>query len=164
MPPASQEPLPSLETMDVDARPEEISMPKLEELIKPSAPPPALPAVGHMILPAVGPAILTAVGPTILPAVGPAILTAVGPTTLPAVGPTTLPAVATLGETSIGVNSIEQTLLKELEEMGFMETQLNREILRANDYDLEKALNEICGSSEWDPILEELQEMVGKAF
>ncbi|XP_078433560.1 ubiquitin-associated (UBA)/TS-N domain-containing protein / octicosapeptide/Phox/Bemp1 (PB1) domain-containing protein isoform X2 [Wolffia australiana] len=74
------------------------------------------------------------------------------------------PAVApgwasSLGETSTGVNSMEQTLLKELEEMGFEQSETNREILRACNYDMDKCLNELCGVSEWDPILEELQEM-----
>ncbi|KAK4493560.1 hypothetical protein RD792_017797 [Penstemon davidsonii] len=53
----------------------------------------------------------------------------------------------------------EEILLKELEEMGFKQVDLNKEILRINEYDLEKAVDDLCGVSEWDPILEELQEM-----
>lgn len=57
-------------------------------------------------------------------------------------------------------NDIEQSLLKELEEMGFKHVDLNKEILRLNGYNLEQSLEDLCGISEWDPILEELQEMV----
>ncbi|CAN8325800.1 unnamed protein product [Cochlearia groenlandica] len=56
-------------------------------------------------------------------------------------------------------NDIERTLLKELEEMGFKEIDLNKEILRNNEYNLEQSVDALCGVSEWDPILEELQEM-----
>ncbi|XWS60063.1 hypothetical protein CRYUN_Cryun07bG0001900 [Craigia yunnanensis] len=56
-------------------------------------------------------------------------------------------------------NAIEQTLLKELEDMGFKQVDLNKEILRKNEYDLEKSVEDLCGVAEWDPILEELQEM-----
>lgn len=28
-----------------------------------------------------------------------------------------------------------------------------------NEYDLEQSVDDLCGVSEWDPILEELQEM-----
>ncbi|KAK7389127.1 hypothetical protein VNO78_23959 [Psophocarpus tetragonolobus] len=65
---------------------------------------------------------------------------------------------------TVGINSVEESLLKELEEMGFKQVDLNKEILRMNEYDLEQSLNDlcsvdVCGVSEWDPILEELQEM-----
>ncbi|KAE8695006.1 Kinase superfamily protein [Hibiscus syriacus] len=56
-------------------------------------------------------------------------------------------------------NTVEQTLLKELEDMGFKQADLNKDILRRNEYDLEKSVDDLCGVSEWDPILEELQEM-----
>lgn len=59
-----------------------------------------------------------------------------------------------------GNDSVEETLLKELEEMGFKEVDLNKEILRMNEYNLEQSVDDLCGVSEWDPILEELQEMV----
>ncbi|KAL7191889.1 hypothetical protein ACSBR2_023880 [Camellia fascicularis] len=54
---------------------------------------------------------------------------------------------------------VEQTLLRELEEMGFKQIDLNKEILRMNEYDLEQSVDDLCGVAEWDPILEELQEM-----
>ncbi|CAN8274024.1 unnamed protein product [Cochlearia groenlandica] len=56
-------------------------------------------------------------------------------------------------------NDVEVTMLKGLEALGFFETDLNKEILRENEYDLEKSLDELCGVGDWDPILEELQEM-----
>ncbi|KAK8703050.1 hypothetical protein V6N13_021380 [Hibiscus sabdariffa] len=55
--------------------------------------------------------------------------------------------------------AVEQTLLKELEDMGFKQVNLNKEILRMNEYNLEKSIDDLCGASEWDPMLEELQEM-----
>ncbi|XP_010534154.1 PREDICTED: protein NBR1 homolog [Tarenaya hassleriana] len=58
-----------------------------------------------------------------------------------------------------GKNDVEQALLKELEEMGFKEIDLNKEILRKNEYNLEQSVDALCGVSDWDPILEELQEM-----
>ncbi|KAJ6977548.1 protein NBR1 homolog [Populus alba] len=63
---------------------------------------------------------------------------------------------------SEGVNmesGVEKTLLKDLEEMGFKQVDLNKEILRRNEYDLEQSVDDLCGFAEWDPILEELQEM-----
>ncbi|KAJ6672352.1 OVARIAN CARCINOMA ANTIGEN CA125-RELATED [Salix viminalis] len=56
-------------------------------------------------------------------------------------------------------NDVEKTLLKELEEMGFKQVDLNKEILRRNEYDLEQSVDDLCGVAEWDPILEELEEM-----
>ncbi|KAM3374607.1 protein JOKA2 isoform X1 [Capsicum galapagoense] len=56
-------------------------------------------------------------------------------------------------------NDIETSLLKELEEMGFKQVNLNKEVLRMNEYDLEQAVGDLCGVSAWDPILEELEEM-----
>lgn len=54
---------------------------------------------------------------------------------------------------------VEETLLKELEEMGFKQIDLNKEVLRVNEYDLERSVDDLCGVSEWDPMLEELKEM-----
>ncbi|CAH8392694.1 unnamed protein product [Eruca vesicaria subsp. sativa] len=56
-------------------------------------------------------------------------------------------------------NNVMITMLKELEEMGFKETDLNKEILRENEYNLEQSVEALCEVGEWDPILEELQEM-----
>lgn len=57
-------------------------------------------------------------------------------------------------------NAVEDTLLKELEEMGFKQVNLNKEILRMNEYNLEQSVDDLCEVADWDPILEELQEMV----
>lgn len=64
------------------------------------------------------------------------------------------PPIVTIGDT------VEQTLLRELEEMGFKQTDLNKEVLRKNEYDMEQTVDDLCGFAEWDPILGELQEMV----
>ncbi|KAA8542243.1 hypothetical protein F0562_023621 [Nyssa sinensis] len=56
-------------------------------------------------------------------------------------------------------NDMEETLLRELEEMGFKQIDLNKEILRMNEYNLEQSVDDLCGVAGWDPILEELQEM-----
>ncbi|KAF5758608.1 putative Next to BRCA1 gene 1 protein [Helianthus annuus] len=53
----------------------------------------------------------------------------------------------------------EQALVKELEAMGFKNLDLNKEILRTNNYDLDKSIDDLCGILEWDPILDELREM-----
>ncbi|XP_059644647.1 protein JOKA2 isoform X2 [Cornus florida] len=58
-----------------------------------------------------------------------------------------------------GSDDVEQTLLRELAEMGFRQVDLNKEILRMNEYDLEQSVDVLCGVSEWDPMLEELTEM-----
>uniref|UniRef100_A0A7N0TJH4 ZZ-type domain-containing protein n=1 Tax=Kalanchoe fedtschenkoi TaxID=63787 RepID=A0A7N0TJH4_KALFE len=53
----------------------------------------------------------------------------------------------------------EESLLMELCEMGFNQVDLNREILKMNNYDMEQALVDLCEISEWDPIFDELEEM-----
>ncbi|RRT70762.1 hypothetical protein B296_00027899 [Ensete ventricosum] len=58
-------------------------------------------------------------------------------------------------------NTVEETLLEELESMGFKQIDLNKEILRLNRYDLEESINDLCGYAEWEPLLEELHDMVG---
>ncbi|KAK1294703.1 hypothetical protein QJS10_CPA16g00427 [Acorus calamus] len=44
-----------------------------------------------------------------------------------------------------GIDPMEETLLKELDEMGFKEINLNKEILRLNEYNLEQSLDDLCG-------------------
>lgn len=58
-----------------------------------------------------------------------------------------------------GNDSVEEALLKELEEMGFKQIDLNKEVLRMNEYNLEQSIDELCGVSEWDPLLQELHNM-----
>ncbi|KAK4427087.1 protein JOKA2 [Sesamum alatum] len=59
----------------------------------------------------------------------------------------------------LGKKQVEEKLLRELDEMGFKQVDLNKEVLRMNEYDLEQSVDDLCGVAEWDPILEELQEM-----
>lgn len=53
-----------------------------------------------------------------------------------------------------GKDEVEETLLQDLEEMGFKQVDLNKKLLRNNDYDMEGTLNDLC---VWDPVLLELQ-------
>lgn len=55
---------------------------------------------------------------------------------------------------------VEEALLKELEAMGFKQVDLNKEVLRMTDYNLEQSIDELCGVLDWDPLLEELHKMV----
>lgn len=58
-------------------------------------------------------------------------------------------------------NIVEDTLLKELEDMGFKQIDLNKEVLMRNEYDLEKSVDELCDYAEWyPPLLNELEDMV----
>lgn len=57
-------------------------------------------------------------------------------------------------------NVVEETLLKTLEDMGFKHVDLNKEVLKKTGYNLEKSVDELCGVAEWDPMLEELEDMV----
>lgn len=68
----------------------------------------------------------------------------------------------TLESTGADSDVVEQNLLKELAEMGFKQVDLNKEVLRMNSYDLQRSVDDLCGVTDWDPILEELQEMVNE--
>ncbi|KAG9138023.1 hypothetical protein Leryth_001283 [Lithospermum erythrorhizon] len=68
-------------------------------------------------------------------------------------------AILASDEVDAGAQTEEEKLLKELAEMGFKHTALNKEILKINKYDMEQTIEDLCGGSEWDPILEELEEM-----
>ncbi|CAH9108044.1 unnamed protein product [Cuscuta europaea] len=69
------------------------------------------------------------------------------------------PAVVPLINVDKENSEVETTLLKELYDMGFKQTDLNKEVLRMNEYDLQQSIDDLCGVSEWDPVLEELEEM-----
>lgn len=56
-------------------------------------------------------------------------------------------------------NDVEESMLRELEEMGFKQVGVNKEILRMNEFDLEQSVCDLCELDEWDPILQELEEM-----
>jgi next-to-BRCA1 protein 1 len=61
---------------------------------------------------------------------------------------------------AVDIDSLrEEKLLQELEEMGFKQVDLNKEILRQNKYNLEQSVDDLCGVNEWDPLLAELNEM-----
>uniref|UniRef100_A0A5B7C0L9 ZZ-type domain-containing protein n=1 Tax=Davidia involucrata TaxID=16924 RepID=A0A5B7C0L9_DAVIN len=45
-------------------------------------------------------------------------------------------------------NEFEQALIRELEQMGFKQIDLNKEILRMNAYDLEQSIADLCGLVE----------------
>lgn len=59
-----------------------------------------------------------------------------------------------------GEEDVERILLRELEEMGFKQVDVNKDILRKNEYNLEQSVDDLCGVCEWDPILEELQGFI----
>lgn len=59
-----------------------------------------------------------------------------------------------------GNEEVEQKLLRELDEMGFKQVDLNKDVLRMNEYNLQQSVDDLCGVEEWDPILDELKEMV----
>ncbi|KAL2482521.1 ubiquitin-associated/TS-N domain-containing protein [Forsythia ovata] len=48
---------------------------------------------------------------------------------------------------------VEEKLLRELEEMGFKQVDLNKEILRMNEYNLEQTVDHLCRLDDWDSIL-----------
>ncbi|VAH48775.1 unnamed protein product [Triticum turgidum subsp. durum] len=56
-------------------------------------------------------------------------------------------------------NNMEDKLLRELADMGFRQVDLNKEVLRQNEYDLQKSVDDLCGFHEWDPLLAELKEL-----
>eukprot|EP01018_Ginkgo_biloba_P010113 Gb_08608 [translate_table: standard] len=64
-----------------------------------------------------------------------------------------------VGTGASDINEVEQSLLHELEDMGFNQITLNAELLRKNNYDLQKTVDDLCSAAQWDTILEELQEM-----
>ncbi|XP_038894266.1 protein JOKA2 isoform X2 [Benincasa hispida] len=77
--------------------------------------------------------------------------------------PTPSPKVSPASSENVTANNanniVEETLLKTLEDMGFKRVDLNKEVLKRNEYDLELSVDELCGVSEWDPMLDELEEM-----
>jgi next-to-BRCA1 protein 1 len=56
-------------------------------------------------------------------------------------------------------DSLEMTL-GALESMGFKQRDLNEELLKKNDFDLQRTVDDLVMAAEWDPMLEELEEMV----
>ncbi|XP_076927625.1 protein JOKA2-like isoform X2 [Bidens hawaiensis] len=107
----------------------------------------------------------TAVGTALgaLPA-GP---TVIDPISYPEVGFSVMPSVS--GDAASVVvqpasisDDQERDPVKVLEAMGFKQLDLNKEILRMNNNDLDKSIDDLCGVLEWDPMLDELREMTLK--
>ena len=57
------------------------------------------------------------------------------------------------------VDSVD-VMLATLEAMGFKQRSLNTELLKKNKYDMQSTLDDLVAAAEWDPMLEELEEMV----
>jgi next-to-BRCA1 protein 1 len=55
-------------------------------------------------------------------------------------------------------DSVEMTL-GALESMGFKQRDLNEELLKKNEYDVQRTVDDLVMAAEWDPMLEELEEM-----
>jgi len=55
-------------------------------------------------------------------------------------------------------DSLEMTL-GALESMGFKQRDLNEELLKKNDFDMQRTVDDLVMAAEWDPMLEELEEM-----
>lgn len=93
--------------------------------------------------------------PTSIPILAPA------PAPVPASASAPVPQpVSTMVPELLGMDGPnEEKLLRELEEMGFRQIDLNKEILRQNNYNLEQSVDDLCGVNEWDPLLAELEEM-----
>jgi len=56
------------------------------------------------------------------------------------------------------VESVEM-ILGALESMGFKQRELNQELLKKNEYDVQRTVDDLVMAAEWDPMLEELEEM-----
>lgn len=53
-----------------------------------------------------------------------------------------------------------ETKLDQLQAMGFPDRVVNLEVLKANDFNVERTLEKLLAAAEWDPMLQELEEMV----
>ena len=58
------------------------------------------------------------------------------------------------------VNHLEEKMMSELEVLGFLQADLNKQVLRQNNYDLEQSVVDLCGFNEWDPVLEDISDLV----
>lgn len=56
-------------------------------------------------------------------------------------------------------DSVEM-ILGALESMGFKQRELNQELLKKNEYDVQRTVDDLVMAVDWDPMLEELEEMV----
>lgn len=91
----------------------------------------------------------------------PAGTTFTDPISYPEVGFSAMPPVSSdAASVVVQPASGERDPAKVLEGMGFKQLDLNKEILRMNNNDLDKSIDDLCGVMEWDPMLDELREMV----
>jgi hypothetical protein len=81
------------------------------------------------------------------------------PASFPGHAPTNVPTSALPDET---INQKEEKLLRELVELGFGQVELNKEMLRRNNYDLKESVRELYSLDGWDPLFGELNELVSK--
>lgn len=74
----------------------------------------------------------------------------------PVAAPVSMPVVAAAPAAPLAeevVNHLlEEKMMSELEVLGFMQADLNKQILRQNNYDLEQSVVDLCGFNEWDPL------------
>jgi hypothetical protein len=61
------------------------------------------------------------------------------------------------------IDSVD-AVLANLEAMGFTQKNLNLDLLKKNNNDMQRTLDDLVSASEWDPMLEELEEMVCVSF
>ncbi|PUZ47632.1 hypothetical protein GQ55_7G181900 [Panicum hallii var. hallii] len=57
------------------------------------------------------------------------------------------------------VNHLEEKMMSELEVLGFLQADLNKQVLRQNNYDLEQSVVDLCGFNEWDPLVEDISDL-----
>jgi len=58
------------------------------------------------------------------------------------------------------VNHLEEKMMSELEVLGFLQADLNKQVLRQNNYDLEQSVVDLCGFNEWHPLHEDISDLV----
>ncbi|WVZ74786.1 hypothetical protein U9M48_022922 [Paspalum notatum var. saurae] len=118
--------------------------------------------VPEVVTPAI-PSTVMPILPTTMPISAPAASVsspALAPVTAPPVSAPVPPPVSAVVPEPLDMDvHNEEKLLRELEEMGFRQIDLNKEILRQNNYNLEQSVDDLCGVNEWDPLLAELEEM-----
>ncbi|KAL5215167.1 hypothetical protein ABZP36_004319 [Zizania latifolia] len=135
---------------EMASMPAGVPAPEAVPLPKPVIVLPSLPAPAPVTVTTVTP-LAAAVAPVSVPTVPAAISV---PTAISAAA-----SVPTAPLPSTIITALEDKLLKELEHMGFRRADLNKEVLRRNEYNLEQTIDDLCGVYEWDPISAELHEL-----
>ncbi|CAO2035452.1 unnamed protein product [Urochloa humidicola] len=107
----------------------------------------AAPAPEAILLPKPAPA------PAPAPVSAPSPASAAAPVSVPVVAVAPPVLAAPLPEEAEAVNHLlEEQMMRELEVLGFLKADLNKQILRQNNYDLEQSVVDLCGFNEWDPL------------